>query len=51
MADQEFLVSFALKIDEAGVSRLQAVLEETGNVETALVNKNWTHKSKNSDNW
>ena len=24
MADQEFLASFAVKIDEAGVSRLQA---------------------------
>ena len=28
MADQEFLASFAVEIDEQGVSRLQAVLEE-----------------------
>ena len=28
MADQEFLASFAVEIDESGVSRLQAVLEE-----------------------
>ena len=28
MADQEFLASFAVEIDEAGVSRLQAVLAE-----------------------
>ena len=28
VADQEFLASFAVKIDEAGVSRLQAVPEE-----------------------
>ena len=28
MADQEFLASFAVDIDEAGVSRLQAVLDE-----------------------
>ena len=28
MADQEFLASFAVEIDEAGVARLQAVLEE-----------------------
>ena len=28
MADQEFLASFAVEIDEAGVSRLQAALEE-----------------------
>ncbi len=28
MADQEFLASFAVEIDEGGVSRLQAVLEE-----------------------
>ena len=28
MADQEFLASFAVEIDETGVSRLQAVLEE-----------------------
>ncbi len=28
MASQEFLASFAVEIDEAGVSRLQAVLEE-----------------------
>ena len=28
MADQEFLASFAVDIDESGVSRLQAVLEE-----------------------
>ena len=28
VADQEFLVSFAVKIDEAGVSCLQAVMEE-----------------------
>ena len=27
-ADQEFLASFAVEIDESGVSRLQAVLEE-----------------------
>ena len=28
MADQEFLACFAVEIDEQGVSRLQAVLEE-----------------------
>jgi len=28
VADQEFLASFAVEIDESGVSRLQAVLEE-----------------------
>ena len=28
MADQKFLASFAVEIDEAGVSRLQAVLSE-----------------------
>ena len=28
MASQEFLASFAVEIDEAGVSRLQQVLEE-----------------------
>ena len=28
MADQEFLASFGVEIDETGVSRLQAVLEE-----------------------
>ena len=28
MASQEFLASFAVDIDESGVSRLQAVLEE-----------------------
>ena len=28
MADQEFLASFAVEIDEGGVSRLQTVLEE-----------------------
>ena len=28
MASQEFLASFAVDIDEAGVSRLQQVLEE-----------------------
>ena len=28
MADQEFLASFAVEIDESGVSRLQQVLEE-----------------------
>ena len=28
MADQEFLASFAVEIDESGVSRLQSVLEE-----------------------
>ena len=28
MASQEFLASFAADIDEAGVSRLQSVLEE-----------------------
>ena len=29
MADQEFLASFAVEIDESGASRLQAVLEES----------------------
>ena len=28
MADQEFLASFAVEIDETGVTRLQTVLEE-----------------------
>ena len=28
MASQEFLASFAVDIDEAGVSRLQQILEE-----------------------
>ena len=28
MASQEFLASFAVEIDEGGVSRLQAVLEQ-----------------------
>ena len=36
MADQEFLASFAVKIDEAGVSRLQAVLEENRKLADSL---------------
>jgi hypothetical protein len=28
MADQEFLASFGVEIDESGVARLQAALEE-----------------------
>ena len=35
MADQEFLASFAVEIDESGVSRLQAVPEENRNEKRA----------------
>ena len=36
MADQEFLVSFAVDIDEAGVSRLQAILTENRELADSL---------------
>ena len=36
MASQEFLASYAVEIDEAGVSRLQAVLEETRELAESL---------------
>ena len=36
MADQEFLASFAVEIDEAGVSRLQAILTENRELTDAL---------------
>ena len=36
MASQEFLASFAVEIDEAGVSRLQAVLEENRELADSL---------------
>ena len=36
MADQEFLASFAVEIDEAGVSRLQAILTENRELADAL---------------
>ncbi len=36
MAGQEFLASFAVEIDEAGVSRLQAVLEENRELADSL---------------
>ena len=37
MADQEFLASFAVDIDEAGVSRLQAILTENRELADSLV--------------
>ena len=36
MADQEFLASFAVDIDEAGVSRLQKVLEDNRELADSL---------------
>ena len=36
MADQEFLASFAVEVDEAGVSRLQSVLSENRNLAEEL---------------
>ncbi len=36
MADQEFLASFAVEIDEAGVSRLQAILTENRELADSL---------------
>ena len=36
MADQEFLASFGVEIDESGVSRLQAVLEENRTLADSL---------------
>ena len=36
MASQEFLASFAVDIDEAGVSRLQAVLAENRELAESL---------------
>ncbi len=37
MANQEFLASFGVEIDESGVSRLQAVLEENRALPTVLM--------------
>ena len=36
MADQEFLASFAVDIDEAGVSRLQTILAENRELADSL---------------
>ena len=36
MPDQEFLASFAVEIDESGVSRLQAILRENRELADSL---------------
>ena len=42
MADQEFLASFGVEIDETGVSRLQAGLDFGRATEEGGADKAWT---------
>ena len=37
MADQEFLASFAVELDEAGIARLQSVLAENAALAVLLM--------------